>query len=156
MKKFLLLTLVALALSACDKNKVELVEPIQLNTESTNQLSAVFSENNALLNDYPYSKVFVIHSQAELQDICPEGITAPAIDFSSNCVIFAPVQLSSVNDEIIKSYLLRDKNQLEFVIEIQRCSECYLAVTGAYAYGVFPISLAEVQYIKPTVKIINK
>ena len=105
MKKFLLFALMAVVLGACSTNnpdsKSGYIQKVQLSDEQIAEFKAIFNNTNELLKAYPNAVTVAILSTEELRAICPSTAICPQVDFSKQCIIFAPIELSSINDEII-------------------------------------------------------
>ena len=157
MKKSIVFAFIAVIFVACNsrEQQKEVIPMLQLDEKQSNLLSDIFSESNDLLYKYLDFNVVVIRSNNELYAICPSSSEIPDIDFAEQCLVFAPVELSSINDEILGTSLVYDnRNGLyEFQVEIQKCTNCYWVTHHTYAYGVFMVSSDELKQIKAEVQL---
>lgn len=162
MKKYLLFAIMAVVLGACSANnpdsKSGYIQKVQLSDEQIAEFKAIFNNTNELLKAYPNAVTVAILSTEELRAICPSTAICPQVDFSKQCIIFAPIELSSINDEIIDNalYFYSGNKVYEFQVEIQKCTECYPAIDHVYTYGIYAISPDEIKRINPTVQLVYK
>ena len=106
MKKLFLFILIAI-ITACNSGKnvpitenLKIIPKASLSEVQRAELKTIFSDTNRSLNEYSDFYVTVIHSMEEFMAICPEEIPCPQIDFTSQSLVFCPLVLSSINDEI--------------------------------------------------------
>ena len=139
-------------------SKKEKIPSAQLDEEQINQLNIIFKRENTLLKDFPSCNVIVIHSPEELRCICPINDSIPNLDFSKQCLVFAPIDLSSVNDEIVGCNLYRNTENdiFEYEVEIQKCTECYHVTDHVYAYGIYSIPSEEIKQIDTYVQLLYR
>lgn len=164
MKKILLLAMLFL-LAACNSGKdvsdPEILRPIpkaSLSEEQISELKTIFSDTNDSLNEYSDYYVVVLHSMEEFKAICPGWMPCPQIDFTSQSLIFCPLVLSSINDEITDCSLYYNKKEdlYELHVEITKCTECYDALRHTYAYNMFLIPSNDIKHINPAVQLLSK
>lgn len=156
--KFLLFAMMTVILAACDTNRPEIVKSVPLSDTQTAYLDAIFDDSNELLKEYPTLQAVIIRSNEEFCKLCSDDINCPSIDFSQSCIIFAPIDLSSVNDKIIGCTLYHNvgKDLFEYKVEIQKCTECYHVIDHVYAYGVYSIPADKIKQITPLVQLLYR
>ena len=135
----------------------EKIEKYSLPNETRVELDKIFNLSNSRLSDYSYGNVYVIGSDANLQAICPEGVTIPNIDFEKQSIVFTVLMLPSINDKIEESSLWRnpENNLFEYLVAIRKCKECYDAIDYRCSYSVYQIPSSEIR-IKPIVQLIDR
>ena len=156
--RLFLFAMMAVLFGACNSNSPEIVKSLPLSNTQSAYLEEIFNDSNELLKEYPTLQVVVIHSEEELRKLCSDNVQCPSIDFSQSCIVFAPIDLSSANDEIMGCSLYHNvgENLFEYQVEIQKCTECYHAIKRVYAYGVYAIPANKIKHITPLVQLIYK
>lgn len=133
-------------------------QSVSLNNEDTDRFNHIFDRSNELLKNYAPFQLVVVSTKEQLRSICPPSIALPEIDFTQQCLIFAPIELSSISDQLISSSLYRDpiNKCFEYIVDIQKCTNCYTAMDCKYAFGIYPITYENIQNVRKTVKLVNK
>ena len=160
--KLFIFAALAVLFAACNSNNPseirEFVPQVQLDEESADCLRVIFSyEQNNKLREFANFQPIIVRSEEELQSLCPEYLTAPKLDFANQCLIFVPIETSSISDEWIDMQLYRidKKRNFNAVINMFKCRECYTAIGHFYPFGLFDISPKEVSNVSHEIKYIN-
>lgn len=136
-------------------------EPIptaNLSEETEARLQNIFDyDSNTNLQKYPFFEAVVIHSSEELQNICLPDTDLPNIDFANQCLIFVPIETSSVNDQWLDMQLFYEQKTDSFVVEVsvQKCIDCYTVIGHICAYGVYEIAPDRISKISCKIEYIE-
>lgn len=159
---FLLITLVS-TFVACDFFNVpekgpqingDLVDMIPLSNQQCEVLNSIFTLSNpkmkAKVDSYEKlsEEVLIISTQRELQALCPEGVTAPIVDFQHHCFIYALVATPTSKSEVRTVELYLQKNgTATFYAQLFATSVDPL-IGLAFPYGVFDVPESKIKQLE--------
>ena len=140
------LLFVVVGLTSCSSE----LEGIGIDNQTEVTLKRIFNENNPLLRNLESQKVYIIKNEEELNQIRPENVEKPSIDFEGKCIVFASVKTASISDRLLGSSLCRVKgrNEYEFKVVIQKSQNGYTAIGIVFPYGIYeeePESLEQIE-----------
>ena len=109
-----------------------------LSHSDIDQLDEIFNKFNPKLDTLKEGVVYVISSQDELNNLCPDDIKDPNIDFSNNYIVYTYVVRPSISDQLLGVDMMYNQNNgLDFIVTFQECTNCYTAIWDVYPYGVY-------------------
>ena len=152
--KYMCLLVAMFAMAACDflnvpdhgpQIKGDEVEMIPLTSQQYEVLSRIFTLSNPKIKakvdsyDKLSEEVLMVSTQRELQSLCPEGVTAPTIDFQQHCFVYAFVATPTLKSEIreVKLYLQKNGTATFFAHILATSVDPLIGL--AIPYGVFDV-----------------
>lgn len=151
------------AMAACDflnvpdngpQIKGDVVDMIPLTSQQYEVLNRIFTLSNpkikAKVDSYEKlsEEVLMVSTQRELQSLCPEGVTAPAIDFQQHCFIYAFVATPTSQSEIrdVKLYLQKDGTATFYAHMLATSVDPLIGL--AIPYGVFDVPESKIKELE--------
>ena len=121
-----------------DEDVWEQIAPININTQISEHLDSIFSEqNNCLLNFEKDTLLHTIYGINDFDEVASCN-NISEIDFDNYTLIVGKIMVSSISDSISSVVLTTNNCSYKIKATIDKCEECWGAIGHIYFWIIYP------------------